>query len=95
MRLYTRITGNVAAVSTPLGRPNAGAWSDYLAEQAQNASWGGALEFDIFCQGLDVRGWIIDDAGTVFAFHPEGTKGFLTLHYDRERQPIGFTEVIE
>ena len=79
-----------------LGRTNAGTWSDFLAEQAQNTSWGGALEFDIFCRGLDMRGWIIDDAGTVFAFHPDGSKGFLTLHYDRDRQHYrAFTEVIE
>ncbi|CAE7286641.1 unnamed protein product [Symbiodinium sp. CCMP2592] len=71
-------------------------WEDFLAEQSQNCSWGGALEFHIFCKGLDMRGWLIDDGGTVYSFFPEGCKGFLVLHFDRERQHFrAFTEVVE
>ena len=78
------------------GRARAGSWEDFLAEQAQNCSWGGALEFDIFCKGLDMRGWVIDDAGTVYSFFPEGSKGFLVLHFDRAREHFrAFTEVVE
>ena len=43
-----------------LGRQQACA---FLAEQAQNSSWGGAVEIGALCRGLDVRGWLSTDTG--------------------------------
>ena len=69
------------------GRTAACTWNEYLSEQMQNASWGGALEIAAFSRGAEVRTWVVDASdGTVHLINPTGAKGSIALHFDPERQ---------
>ena len=63
-----------------------------MAEQAQNSSWGGAVEIGALCRGLDVRGWLSTDTGELHVFNPDRTSGFFALRYkvsDQHTWPKG------
>ena len=68
-----------------VGRQQACSWEAFLAEQAQNSSWGGAVEIAL-CRGLDVRGWLSTDTGELHLFNPDATSGFFALHYKASDQ---------